>query len=392
MNLSKTSQYPIYVTYYFAKLTKGKQVIASFSMDELSWDDRLNRCYYLAVSAMLDKALIEHVLIESLNQFKNEGEEYPFVKPAELKPGGIAPTYEYALHNTALVLLLEDKFPDNLKTFIRVRRKNALTSKNLSYFTFAEDQSIEGISIFREIISQQTMEAMKPLLELDMALVAQRQVKKGQFGIKFSNFHVRINGVLDSIIQDFGIDLKYLSKSLFEQGEDYSELLETKFYETFGMKTNASGRRTAAIVGHRLLKSHIDSLHTVYCGSTEARCLYKIYDNGTISRMVLIQLNKHDVEELSATFNLTIPELDAHYLISINKEHRAAVFLVTSSKQPAALPPEDKKLRRKISAMERWISIDTQCILPLPTSTGRKPLHWNWIYRNTGRTSETSSD
>ena len=92
-------------------------------MDSLSWDDRLNRCYFFAVGAMLDRALIEHVLIGSLHRFSEAGEEYPFVKPAELKPGGIAPTNEHALHNTALVVLMEQEFPDNLKTFIRVRKK-----------------------------------------------------------------------------------------------------------------------------------------------------------------------------------------------------------------------------------------------------------------------------
>ena len=233
---------------------------------------------------------------------------------------------------------------------------------------------------------------MKPLFDLDMALVAQRKKKKGSYGIEFSNFHVRINSVLDSIIEDFGIELKYLSKHLFEQGEEYADLLEAKFYEIFGMKTNASGRRTAAIVGHRLLAEHYACLHTVYCGSTEARCLYKIHNDGTLTRIVLIQLNQTDIDELSTTFNLTIPELEAHYLLPFDEETRAAIFLVTNTRQPAGLPPEDRKLRREISVMERWISTDIQCILPLPESTDRQPLQWNWVYRTAGRGNESTTE
>jgi hypothetical protein len=363
-------------------------------MDSLSWDDRLNRCYFLAVAAIVERTLIEHVLIHSLERFIEAGEEYPFVKPAELKPGGISPTLEHSLHNTALVLLLEQEFPDNLKTFIRVRKKNSLLAKNLSYFTLPDAENIEGIGGFREIISMKTMEAIKPLLSLDMGLLAQRKKKKGGYGIEFSNFHVRIDAVLDSIIEDFGVDLKYLSKHLFEQGEEYADLLEAKFYESFGMKVNASGRRTAAIVGHRLLSQYLDSLHTVYCGSTEARCLYKIHCDDTLTRIVLIQISDSDIEELTATFNLTVPELEAHYLLPAEKVEesgttgKAALFLVRNNRQPAALQPVDRKPRREISAMERWISIDLQCILPLPNSTERPPLQWNWVYRTTGRTND----
>lgn len=114
-------------------------------MDSLSWDDRLNRCYFLAVAAIVERTLIEHVLINSLERFIDSNEEYPFVKPAELKPGGISPTLEHSLHNTALVLLLEQEFPDNLKTFIRVRKKNSLLAKNLSYFTLPDAEAIDGI-------------------------------------------------------------------------------------------------------------------------------------------------------------------------------------------------------------------------------------------------------
>lgn len=371
---------------------------ADLKMDSLSWDDRLNRCYFFAVAAIVDRTLIEHVLISSMKRFIDANEEYPFVKPAELKPGGIAPTLEHPLHNTALVLLLEQEFPDNLKTFIRVRKKNALIAKNLNYFTLPDAENIDGIGAFREIMSVKTMEAIKPLLGLDMGLLAQRKKKKGSYGIEFSNFHVRIDAVLDSIIEDFGVELKYLSKHLFEQGEEYADLLEAKFYESFGMKINASGRRTAAIVGHRLLSQYLDSLHTVYCGSTEARCLYKIHSDDTLTRIVLIQITNSDIEEITSTFNLTVPELEAHYLIPADKEKKpgkglkAALFLVRNTRQPAGLPPIDRKPRREISVMERWISIDLQCILPLPSSTDRPPLQWNWVYRTTGRVSDGAGE
>jgi len=67
--------------------------------------------------------------------------------------------------------------------------------------------------------------------------VAQRDRKAESFGIKFSNFHVQIKAINDTVIKNFAVDLGYLNKDLLEQGEGYAELIEAKFYETFGMKT-----------------------------------------------------------------------------------------------------------------------------------------------------------
>ena len=358
-------------------------------MTRLSWLERVRRSYFLATEALLDRLLIEHVLIDSLEQFKEEGLKYPFVRTAELKPGGLGQTTEHALHNTALVLFLEKQFPDDLKPYIRVRKKNELLSKNLHRFTIPDPEGSEGIKSFRELISSSTLEAIRPLLKLDMALVAQRRgERKSGLYYEFSHFHVMIDAVLDAIIEDYGKELRYLSKSLYEKGEEYAAQLEQKFFEQFGMKTNVSGRRTAAIVAHRLLSKRLSSMHTVYCGSTESRCLYKIHHDGSLSRVVLVPISGEEICELLEIHSLTVKELEANYLLDVNESTKAGILYVRNVKSTQALPPSDRKLRREISPLERWISTAQQALLPLPESVESPPLEWNWIYRSTAKPSD----
>ena len=361
----------------------------TLGMTHVSWEERVRRCYFLATEALLDRALIDHVLIDSLKRFKEENVEYPFVRTAELKPGGLGPTIEHALHNTALVLFIENEFPEDLKPYIRVRKKNELLSKNLHRFTIPDPESETGLTSFRELVNVSALEQLRPLLHLDMALVAQRRGdRKSGLYYEFSHFHVMIDAVLDAIIEDYGIELRYLSRSLYEQGEEYAALLEQKFFEQFGMKTTASGRRTAALVAHRLLGRRLPGLHVVYCGSTESRCLYKLHHDGTLSRVVLVPITPDDIKELLELHPMTLKDLETHYLIHVSGDLRAGLFYVRNAKSSRARPPSDRKLRREIAALERWISTDQQLLLPLPSAPYKQPLEWNWIYRTTPKASE----
>ncbi len=358
-------------------------------MAHVSWEERVRRCYFLATEALLDRALIEHVLIDSLKRFKEENVEYPFVRTAELKPGGLGPTIEHALHNTALVLFLENEFPPDLKPYIRVRKKNELVSRNLHRFTLPDPESEAGIASFRELVNTSALDTLRPLLHLDMALVAQRRgEKKSGLCYEFSHFHVMIDAVLDAIIEDYGIELRYLSRSLYEQGEEYAALLEMKFFEQFGMKTTASGRRTAALVAHRLLSRRLPGLHVVYCGSTESRCLYKLHHDGTLSRVVLIPIYNDDIKEIVESHAIAQKEFEANYLLPISNDVRAGILYVRNAKSAHARPPLDRKLRREIATLERWITTEQQLLLPLPQASHCQPLEWNWIYRTTPKASD----
>ena len=363
----------------------------NLGLSRLSWDERIRRSYYVAVETLLDRLLIEHVLLDSLERFKADGTAYPFIKTAELKPGGIAPTTEHGLHNSALILFIEHEFPADLKPYIRVRKKNELLSRNLQFFSLPDAHGSDGLSAFREICAPPQLDGVRQLLNLDMALVIQRRNdRKAGLCYEFTHFHVMIDAVLDAIIEDYGIELRYLSRNLYERGEEYAALLEQKFFEQFGMKTTASGRRTAALVAHRLLARRLPGLHVVYCGSTESRCLYKIHSDGTLSRVVLVPVDDEAVGELTDLHDMSARELEKHYLVDAGHGNRAAIFYVRNNKTPPALPPSDRKLRREISVLERWISTDIQLLLPLPSSTAARPLEWNWIYRSAS--SKTNED
>lgn len=351
-------------------------------LTRLSWDERIQRCYFLVTEALLDRALVQHVLLDTLSTFTLAGIEYPYVRPAELKPGGLAPTVEHAMHNTALFLLVEDTLPPELKPYIRVRRSNELLQKNLQRFTIPLTDTAEGVAGLKEITSVATVDALRPLFQLDQALVVQRKEdKKAGPAYVFSNFHVKIDAVLDAVIEDYGVELRYLSKSLYENGEDYAALLEQKFFEQFGMKTTASGRRTAAVVAHRLLVNRVRGLHAVYAGSCESRCIYKIHHDGNLSRVVLANLAPDEIEEILTQHKLTMKDLETDFLLTGPTGEKAVLFYVRNARTSPAIPPPDRKLRREISSAERWISTDQQLILPLPTAVTRAPLEWNWLYR-----------
>lgn len=347
----------------------------------LSWSGKLVRTYYRAVEVMLDRDLIDYVLVESYRRFTKEGEDYPFVRPGELKPGGMGEVGEYANHNSALVLLLESELDPGLKTNIRARRPQEVVQKNLQRYLFRSGQSLDKIALIRDIEQRARLEQMRPLFALDYGLLIQPRIggAKGRLNYAFTHFHVKIDEVLDRVIEQFGVDLRYLTRSLYEQGEDYAAVLEEKFFEVFGMKSTAAGRRTAAVVAHSLLKRN-EGLHAVYVGSTEARSLIKIRQDDHVIRTVLVEVDAEMRKWLTATHGVTADTLQRDYLLP-DSERDVAIMSVHYAPTPAALPPADRKKRDEIKPSERWTSIASQLMLPLPTATDAAPLSLSWIYR-----------
>jgi len=351
------------------------------SFQGLSWSRKLIRCYFRAVEALLDRDLIDHVLIDSYLRFKDHGEPYPFVHTGELKPGGVGKMGENALHNSALVILLEDELLPELKTNIRARRLQEMVQKNLQRYLLTSDIPQEKISLIREIESRSSLKILRPLLSFDYGLLIQRRPRgrKGRLNYGLTHFHVKIDEVLDRMIEALGLGSRYLSKNLFEQGEEYASLLEEKFYELCGMKSTAGGRRTAAIVAHHLLLRN-PGLHAVYVGSTEARSLIKIDKDHCLARMVLVEIDTEILDSLIKPHGLTRKFLRENYFLS-SSDPAVAVLAVHYRPTAHARPPADRKLRHEIKTSERWISIVKQLLMPLPSSADAAPLPVSLIYK-----------
>jgi hypothetical protein len=353
------------------------------SFQELSWADKLLRCYYRAVEMLLDRSLVEYVLIDSYRQFIEAGEPYPFVLPGEVKPGGVGQVGEYANHNTALAILLEKDLIPELKTNIRARRPQEAVQRNLQRYLFGRGLPQDKITVIRDLETRSAIDSLRPLYSLDYGLLIQQRSSgtKARLNYSLTHFHVMIDEVLDRVIEAFGLRLRYLSKNLFEQGEEYASLLEEKFYELYGMKSTAAGRRTAAVVAHNLLIRN-PGLHAVYVGSTEARSLIKITKNDHVTRWMLVALEDEMIEKVTRTHGVSRDYLTERFFLPETNE---AVGVLSVEYQPTTpgMPPPDRKARKEIKIPERWVSVQRQLLLPQPSASDTGPLQVSWVYKGT---------
>ena len=99
--------------------------------EELSQINRLRRSYYELLRDELDHHMLEYALTNSYLKFAGQNTPYPFVEKRELKPRARIPTVEYPLHNTFLVIFVEDTIPSIHKKYIRFFKVNRTTKTNL---------------------------------------------------------------------------------------------------------------------------------------------------------------------------------------------------------------------------------------------------------------------
>jgi hypothetical protein len=330
---------------------------------------------------LLDQSLVEYVLIDSYFQFAKDGEPYPFVRPGEVKPGGVGQVGEYPNHNSALAILLEKELIPELKTNIRARRPQEAVQRNFQRYLFRSGLPLDKVTLIRDLETRSAIDALRPLYSFDYGLLIQRRSSgsKARLNYSLTHFHVKIDEVLDRVIEDFGLRLRYLSKNLFEQGEDYASLLEEKFYELYGMKSTAAGRRTAALVAHNVLIRN-PGLHAVYVGSTEARTLIKITKRDRVTRWMLVEIEEEMIDKITRTHGVSRDYLKERFFLPDTGD---AVGVLSVEYRPTihGMPPPDRKTRKEIKTSERWVSVHRQLLLPQPSASDTRPLDVSWVYK-----------
>lgn len=356
----------------------------SFSFDDLAWDERWIRNYFRAIETLMDQALLQYTLVETAAAYRLAGESYPFVLQSECKPGGVGPVQEHPMHNACLVMLYEHSLPDELKSNFRARKSNRVLAGNLRQYLVDLPESYDRISALRELEDLDGLKILNPMLGLDFGVLIERTPSKRKKGFAFeaTHFHVKIDEVLDRVVERFGLYLRYLSKNLFEQGEDYAALLESKLYECYGMKQTASGRRTAGIIAHQLL-SALPGRSLVYAGSEEARSLFKWTDKAT-HRFILVPFTAKDIDTLKESTGLAPKAIEEYFLLPpIGKDCEAVgLFQVSYTRTSQGLPPSDRQPRKEINPAQRWISVSREQILPKPGAQWARPIPYAWIYRS----------
>jgi len=345
--------------------------------EELSLAHKLRRSYYELLRDDLDQFLIQYALIDSYHNFLNRGLAYPFVEKRELKPRGRIPEQEYELHNTFLVVFVEDAIPAVHKKYVRFFDENRATKANLMRSDIVPVLDRQDRQA-RYLESVHFRNFIRGLLPVDYAVLIQRDplgVSRNRYHL--SHYHVRIDWPISEAAEDLGRTLRYISKELYEKGEKYAEDMQRKFFEYYNQSFISGGRRTAGIVAAQYLR-RIGGISTVYVSSSAARALIRICERG-VSKLVLMKFHKEDLERIAAETGLSPHKIKKYYVIAREGRERVCTVQATYALTSQARPPEDGKLR-DLKPDLNWLTVGDQHILPKPGVWKYPPLPVNFIY------------
>lgn len=345
--------------------------------EELSRQDRLRRSIYDTLRDELDDYLLQYGLVDSYQNFVNQGIAYPFVEKRELKPRARIPDIEYETHNRFLVIFIENIIPNTHKKYIRFFDNNKVTKENLrlSETVKLAKEYYRNIKLFESVHFSDFLRAMLPV---DYALLIQRDATvKARNRYSLSHFHVRIDWPIANAAEDLAMELRYISKDLYEKGDAYAEEIQKKFFEYYGLPVTSGGRRTAAMVVAQYLK-RVPCISTVYAGSSESRAIYRISERG-VSKYILMKLSKDDISRIVETYHWKHETFRKNYLISEVEDGGVAIFQATYDRTSHARLPDDTKIR-ELNMEYFWLTVINQAILPKPGVMDKSPIPFSAIY------------
>lgn len=345
--------------------------------EELSRVSRLRRSYYELLRDDLDQYILDYALVNSYTRFFNDGVAYPFVEKRELKPRARIPGVEHKNQNTFLVIFIEDTIPARYKKYIRFFSLNKTTKTNL-----IQSKALPLPDNFdrnqKYIESARFYDFLKVLLPVDYALLIQRDPGshlKNRYML--SHFHVRIDWPITEAAEDMAQSLRYISKDLYEKGDEYAETVQKKFFECYGVPVMVGGRRTAAIVAAQYLK-RIPCISTVYVGSSEARALTRISERG-VSKSVLTLLSEEEIQQICNNHSMALPTFKKNYVIAWEGNRGVCILQASYAYTNYARPPDDGKLR-EINPDVNWLTVGQEHLLPKPNVFKYPPLPVGLIY------------
>jgi hypothetical protein len=338
---------------------------------------RLRRSLYEVLRDQLDMVLIKNALVDSYQNFKNAKIDYPFVLKKDLKPRAKVIEQEYIHQNNFLVLFCEGTIPGQYRKYIRFFDSNKVTKESIeeaAYVRLHKDYSKN----LRYFDNPDFNQFILDLIPLDYALLIQSDSSlKTKNRYILSHYHVRIDWPLDEAAEDMAMELRYIAKELYENGEKYAESLLHKLFERYGFYHTVGGRRTAGVVAAQFLR-RMDFISTVYIASATDRALTKISERG-VSRFVLIKMPRADVARLAEENNISPVKLMAKYTIDHDNESCVSILQVLYRHSLHANPPDTWKLRRARSEYH-WLNVSEQLLIPIPTDQESQPLQYETIY------------
>ncbi|MFW2331285.1 MAG: hypothetical protein ACN4E2_03180 [Nitrospinota bacterium] len=345
---------------------------------ELSFEERRNRALYRFLSEDLKRFLIEYALVESLDNFNKAKVDYPFVEKRELKPRAKVSESESQYTNSFILIMTEAAISAELKKYIRFFDDNKVTKDNLA------ELKLVGLHFADRFRKQQKYfetskfyTFLKSLLKVDYALLVQRdQSLKTKNKYMLSHYHVRIDYLLDTAAELLGRELRYISKDIYEKGENFAHLMVEKLFEYYSFHHSASGRRTAALLAAQLLKDE-EYLSMICVSSSESRTL-TIISGLTIDKYLLLKLDNKAIRAIETHPN-GHPAFRRHYLVRSTRDYGISVFKVVYKHNEHSMVPIDGKMR-ELKGDLNWLRIDEQFIIPKYNATYHRPIRYQIIY------------
>tara|TARA_Y100000034_G_scaffold20219_2_gene23036 strand:+ start:2871 stop:4061 length:1191 start_codon:yes stop_codon:yes gene_type:complete len=388
---------------------------------EQSWIDRRRRDYYHYLREEITYILIDYFLTDSLKQYIEAGEKYPFVEMAELRPASAAPPYldgEMPNHNTGLVLFLYDKLPFKAKRFIKYHRVNRVVAENITvdkalnklFHEKEEEEKFDLAGTYLENVEREHFRRqIKKFLKTEAGLLIQPNPRvKIMQRYALTHYKVFIDIPIANTTESLALKLGYIGEKINEKDvpenqqdfdpnkDQFSDLLETKFCEYYGLRWAQGGRKTAGAKAAQYFNDleNLVPTFSVFIGSCEIRSLIRITRN-SLWRYCLLRLSPKQVEnieasEIEAKINKSFIGLREQFAVYTFENGDIVVLFGVRYQTTEHSEPDEicKPGERELFPKRHWRTVkkrndreEEQLLIPTRDAIDVNPIHHHIVYK-----------
>lgn len=346
---------------------------------ELGHTEKIRRSIYVFLRDELELRLKTIALEQPYRQCQEKKIPYPYVDSSEMRPKKKEFSKESQEARPFFIIFCEDTVENIHQKYIRFSDSNKTKKDNI--ILVPDIRLHRSFSSAVRFFERDTFfEFLEQLVDVDYCLLIQRDNRyKKRNRYSLTHFHVKIDWPISEAAERLGRELRYISKSLYEKGERYAEILQQKLFEYYGCHHQATGgRRSAALIAAQYLKN-INGLATVYVSSSETKTLTQYSEKGT-ARYAIIQIDKQYVAQLIEANNLTEESFRQGYALGESEKFFDVMLFVSYKNTEWGTPPADGKLRI-LKPDYAWLAVDMEMILPMPHAVSFRPLQIKWVYK-----------
>ncbi|HON37807.1 MAG: hypothetical protein ACOX3E_10210 [Desulfomonilia bacterium] len=346
---------------------------------ELGHTEKIRRSIYVFLRDELERKLKTIALEEPYQRCQAKKVPYPYVDSSELRPKKKEFSKESSETRPFFIIFYEDTLDEIHQKYIRFSDSNRVRKDTISLVPDIKFHR-PFYSTIRFFERDSFFELLEQLIDVDYCLLIQRDNRyKKRNRYSLTHFHVKVDWPIAEAAESLAKELRYISKSLYEKGERYAEILQQKLFEYYGCHHQGTGgRRTGALSAAQYLKS-VPGLATVYVSSAETKTLTRYSEKG-VGRYAVIQFDKALAKQLIEAYNLTEESFRQGYALGESEQFFDVILFVTYKHTEWGTPPPDGKLRI-LRPDYSWLAVDMEMILPMPHAVSFRPLPVKWVYK-----------